>query len=68
MKKKSLNSSYNNLPGITGLVIGIALFLIGFLIVRGFEGAAYGLFTAPILIISIQAIILGNRSRSLSWI
>lgn len=52
IKKKSDNLFFAQIPGYLGIVASLVLFIIGYVYVRGFGGAAYILCALPIFIFS----------------
>lgn len=51
-QKKSDNLFFAQIPGYLGIVASLVLFIIGYVYVRGFGGAAYILCALPIFIFS----------------
>lgn len=61
-RKKRLSLMVRILPGILTIVIAIVLFYIGFINVRGFEGAAYGFLAFFLSGFSIAALIMAIKT------
>lgn len=60
-KKKNFSLSVRIVPGIIGVVGAIVLFYIGFVNVRGFEGAGYGLLSVFLIIFAFIAMAMAKK-------
>ncbi|OES43394.1 hypothetical protein [Domibacillus iocasae] len=56
-KKAAGHGQLIRLPAYAGLILSVALFVIGFSVVRGFEDAVYGLLACTILLFPISLLV-----------
>ncbi|WP_163580533.1 YesK family protein [Gracilibacillus saliphilus] len=61
--KKGFPLSVRLLPGIITIIAAVVLFYIGFVNIRGFEGAAYGFLGFFLGMFSIVSFVLGSVAR-----
>ncbi|MGG0737528.1 YesK family protein [Niallia taxi] len=64
LSKKSVSLFVKLLPGLTTIVIAIVLFYIGFENIRGFEGAAYGLFSIFLILFASASFVFVRRPKA----
>ncbi|MCM3216489.1 hypothetical protein ABER75_00860 [Niallia taxi] len=64
LSKKSVSLFVKLLPGLTTIVIAIVLFYIGFENIRGFEGAAYGLFAIFLILFASASFVFVRRPKA----
>lgn len=50
------------IPGILTVIAAIVLFYIGFVNIRGFEGAAYGIFAFFLVIFAVISFIIAKKT------
>lgn len=62
-KKKNFSVSLRIVPGIIGIVGAIVLFYIGFVNIRGFEGAAYGILSFFLIIFAFIALAMAKKPK-----
>ncbi|MET3683180.1 Zn-dependent protease with chaperone function [Alkalibacillus flavidus] len=59
--KKDFHQFIRMLPGILLIIAAVVLFYIGFVTIRGFEGAAYGLLSFLLIIFAFFSFAIGNK-------
>lgn len=59
-KKMNLSLFVRTIPGILTVIAAIILFYIGFVNIRGFEGAAYGILASFLVVFAIASFIMTN--------
>ncbi|WP_236712671.1 YesK family protein [Peribacillus muralis] len=50
------------LPGITAIMAAFILFYIGFVHIRGFEGAAYGFLSFFVMLFAFLSFLIGKKA------
>lgn len=65
-RRMNFPMSAQMIPGITTVIAAIVLFYIGFVNIRGFEGAAYGILAFFLVIFAVISFIIakGTSKRS----
>ncbi|MFT8321162.1 MAG: YesK family protein [Bacillus sp. (in: firmicutes)] len=64
--RKKNKPAFARIPGYIGIVTAIVLWYIGYVEVRGFEGAAYLLLAVPIFILAIISL-FGKNPKNNSY-
>lgn len=63
-KKQEFSLFVRSTPGILSIISAMVLFYIGFVGIRGFEGAAYGFVAFFLVLFSIASFIMAKRNSA----
>ncbi|MDQ0208613.1 membrane associated rhomboid family serine protease [Alkalicoccobacillus murimartini] len=65
-KKKGFSMFIRLIPGILAVISAFVLFYIGFVNIRGFEGAAYGILALFLIVFSIVSLVIARDKKTVT--
>ncbi len=64
LSKKDIPIFTKVLPGLITIVVSIVLFYIGYVNIRGFEGAAYGLLAIFLMLFAVTSFMFAIKAKA----